>query len=436
LGVKYFRIFLVIFLFLIFTPGITFAEIKPNTLEMGISAGGLFLDPEVLDDNSFQFNLALGTSITKHAGAEITLLNSFDSLFDTPKASFYSFNANYKFFPDSDINPYILLGLGSGTFRENGLNETKFAASGGIGFYFSFWKNIAFRLDFRDYMTFNEIAHNYTASLGVMYVFDYTEPLPPVVSAPSEEPTPYRPEIDTGAEPVSRPIEAEAETSYEPSQPAAAEETPPTSVSRPTRERPATRVTPAAPPTAPAEEQIEPIEEEIEPMEEEALPTQVTRPTRERPVTRVTPVPSPRAERPSERTFEKPSEIVRRAEETPLYKLHVLYKGAMLGIDFPFKDSEINSKSFDLLLELIAYMRPLRVKSILIVPLSSEYESINEILDIGQLRASKIIDIFIRNSDISKESFTIIAPDRSRLEKFYHESEGRTNRVYIIVSFE
>jgi len=89
LGFNYFaKIVFATLLLLIFYPAHVLAEIKPGSIELGLSAGEIFFDPDA-DDNSFQFSLSLGANISKHVGVELSLLNSIDSLSDSLPSNFF-----------------------------------------------------------------------------------------------------------------------------------------------------------------------------------------------------------------------------------------------------------------------------------------------------------------------------------------------------------
>jgi hypothetical protein len=182
-------------------------EIRAGTMEIGLSVGRIFYDSDMNDSDSFFGRIDLGYNLTRNVGIDLSLMDSIQSPSSVPDSTFYTIGAALKMFPDSKINPYFILGAGAGTFNINNSSNSKFVVDGGLGLYYSLSEDLFLKLDARDYMTVNDITHNYTMSVGIVFAFDAfaPSPAPPVevpdqYSKPSREPSPEIREQETGEE--------------------------------------------------------------------------------------------------------------------------------------------------------------------------------------------------------------------------------------------
>jgi hypothetical protein len=130
--------------------------------------------------------------------------------------------------------------------------------------------------------------------------------------------------------------------------------------------------------------------------------------------------------------------IVATLEGIPDDKIVILHKGAQLLIRFPYRSSDIDSESFNLLLQLIFYSSKKDVKTVKIVSYSYDYDELQETKEINDEREIKIRDFIFKHSDIQASKIDIAKQDEGAYLKFKKLAEDNRkdiNRLYIVVSF-
>jgi hypothetical protein len=392
-------------------PVNSYAKIKAGSIETGLSFGWLLVDEEAGSDDKVFGRFDLGFNFTENIGAELSLANSLDSVDHIPDISFYSLALTLNMAPDSDINPYLLLGAGVGNFNTDVIdNESKFAVHGGAGIKFFFDDTWALKIDLRDYMTTDEAAHNFAGSIGLMASFDVFAPEAGGVPFFAEEPAMEK----KGA---MQEGELEKAGGTEPEMAVTEEEAAKSEGIQEIVERP-------EPETAPRSE-VEGIEAESaitgeKPVEGEVVQEMTAQPQRE-----------------TAQIME--AGTVKGLEEVPEDKIVILHKGAQLLVRFPYRRSDIDSELFDLLLQLVSYSSKRDIEAIKIVGYSYDYDEIQAAREINSKRERMIRDFILKHSDVQESKIKIVEQDEETYNKFKTFAEGNQkdiNRLYIVISFD
>jgi hypothetical protein len=364
-------IFLFVLPFFLLSSNVGNAEIKAGSVETGFSLGWLLIDEDIGSDDELFGRFDIGFNFTDNVGVELSLLNTLDSLEYIPDVSFYSLSMTLNMLSDSDINPYILLGVGAGNFNTDIIdNESEFTVNGGAGIKYFFSDKWAVRIDFRDYMTTGDTTHNFAGSIGLMASFDVFAPKAEAVPFFTEEPERDMEEMlgegEVEEAPVDEPVPATTE-----------------------------------------EDGLEPedVQEIIE--EPEAFPVME-------------------------------AGIVATLEGIPDDKIVILHKGAQLLIRFPYRSSDIDSESFNLLLQLISYSSKKDVNTVKIVGYSYDYDELQAAKEINSEREIKIRDFILKHSDIPASKIDIAKQKEGvylKFKKLAEDNRKDINRLYIVVSF-
>ena len=153
------------------------ARVKAYTGEASLSTGRVFFDSSAGSEDRFLGTLQVDLNLTDHFGFQLSFLNSFYSTGGVPDVTFYTFSTVWNIVPKSVLTPYLLLGGGAGTFNTDLLvNQSMFTINAGGGLKYFLDRDVAVKLDFRDYITTGDVTHNYSATLGLVYFFDFSSP--------------------------------------------------------------------------------------------------------------------------------------------------------------------------------------------------------------------------------------------------------------------
>ncbi len=200
-------------------------KIRALTGETALSAGYVLLDDENGSEDRPIAKLDIAFNLSERFGLELSFFNSIESLEEIPELTFYSLSILHYFRADSRWIPYALVGVGSGSFNTDKIeNDNRFLISAGGGIRYFYRNNISFKLDVRDYITTEDGTHNFTTGFGMSYHFDLfsvekqevRQPEPEVEPEPTPAPEP-EPELKPEPEPVHKP-EPEPEPESEPVQ--------------------------------------------------------------------------------------------------------------------------------------------------------------------------------------------------------------------------
>ncbi len=421
---------------LIPTPSI--ADIHAGSGEIGLSFGGLLYDEDVRDEAGSFARLGMGLNFTERFGVELAILNSLDSTDDVPDSTFYTIGAVTHFIPDSDLNPYLLLGFGSGTFNTRAIdNENRYVIDGGLGLRYALNNDFTLKVDVRDYMTLDDVTHNFAASIGIVAVFD--------VFAPSKQGPAHM-----GDEGDRVPVAQEEEEGSEREEEPAARD-----------EGRAVSVTGEEPPSGAVERGVEkPADISAYPTEKEAVtPFHVAGEVMVPAAAEVVEEPQvTAADRPQvngaevipdeeapPRVKERPDYVIPEEGEGPVldedypeHQLVVLHKGAQILIHFPEKSAGLDGELFQVIMQLIAYLKERPVRDVRIVSYSYDFRDPAGNTEISDRRVIALKQFLTEHSAIPAEKIRLLARDRKTFVRFREEAreDGDINKAFIMVSFE
>jgi len=174
----------VIFIFIItlmITQTSVYAGNRAKAATITVGGGGYFFsDDRNLNNTGFPF-LALGYDLTDHWGVD-ALIAGFSTQSKRPldndngrqiRGTLFAFDGVYHFMLDSCVQPYALAGVGILGLSPNGTNANNQGnINAGLGMQLFFHKDIAFRVEARDFYTITSTNNDVFVSGGVSFLFD------------------------------------------------------------------------------------------------------------------------------------------------------------------------------------------------------------------------------------------------------------------------
>jgi len=154
-----------------------FAKIRSGMAEAGLFGGVIMLDDSNGDDDETLAGFDLTIHYTDDWALNISFMNQLSKFDEMPSFNLYTIAGQYKFAPKYRLSPYLLLGLGAGTFiPDPDTNKIRFILTVGGGAKYFIMKRVALKAEIRDYITTNEVNHNIAGTVGIMYIFDLLAP--------------------------------------------------------------------------------------------------------------------------------------------------------------------------------------------------------------------------------------------------------------------
>lgn len=153
----------------------TTAEIKPGAVTLTPSIGGYIFEGNQPLKNAFTYGFGLGYNMDQNWAIE-GVLHFVDTELDYDGSSvdayIYHLDLLHHFQPSEPWVPYIALGLGGITFDpKHGKNDDDFAINYGGGLKYFLSENVAFRLDARHVISFDETYNNLLYTAGLTFSF-------------------------------------------------------------------------------------------------------------------------------------------------------------------------------------------------------------------------------------------------------------------------
>jgi len=138
--------------------------------------------------------------------------------------------------------------------------------------------------------------------------------------------------------------------------------------------------------------------------------------------------------------MEKPEDI--RTHKVPKKlsenRIMVLHKGVQLMIHFPEGSAELNSESYNLLLELLSYSRKKDIREVRIVTYSYDSGSAEKDRRLDRNRSLRIRRFMLEHSTIPETKIVFLRQDveaRRQFQKIARSRKGPRNRSYIEITF-
>jgi len=163
-------------------PGVSRAELKSGVVTFSPMLGGIVMEGDQNVENEVAYSLGLGYNLTEAFGLEAVLAGAEleeDDTDDYIDLVTYRLDALYHFLPDSELVPYVALGVGGYDLY----GSSDFMADYGLGLLYFLAENVALRADVRHLVAFDgsERENNllYTAGLK----FQFAEAAKPVMAA-------------------------------------------------------------------------------------------------------------------------------------------------------------------------------------------------------------------------------------------------------------
>jgi OOP family OmpA-OmpF porin len=194
------------------------SEIKAGSFEVGPFGGYNFFEDRQNLEKHPVFGLRLGYNFTRHFGlegagefirtsvADRTRTDISEGQFGSPNdgvdLTFYHLNLVYHFMPGGKFNPFVLAGFGGAHYRPEISTKDMAAFNVGVGAKYWVTDNIAFRIDFKDYIVteiMQETYHNIGATIGITLAFGGRGKPAPVAKYEA------RPEPQSEAKPEPKP---------------------------------------------------------------------------------------------------------------------------------------------------------------------------------------------------------------------------------------
>lgn len=173
----------------------SFAENKKGDVTLTPFVGGhLFEGNQNIDSDAFSVGLGMAYNLTDHWTAEgvFKFINADEDMpgnNDDIDGRLYHVDALYHFNPTGKFVPYLAAGVGGITLDGNPDGpETSALVNYGAGLKYYFTEKIALRGDVRHLVTFDKHYNNMTYGVGLTFLLDNTEPVPP--PEPVVEPEP------------------------------------------------------------------------------------------------------------------------------------------------------------------------------------------------------------------------------------------------------
>ena len=182
-----YRAALVVAAFVFLLPLSARSEIKAGSFEVSPFAGYNFFQNRQNLEDSFVYGGRLGYNFTKNFGIEAagefiksgvddktktwTNEGQFTSPIDDVDITFYHLDILYHFIPEGNFNPFIVAGYGKAHYSPEINTKDMAVINFGLGAKYWLTDNIAFRLDLRDNMVYDESIHNIEATVGIVFAF-------------------------------------------------------------------------------------------------------------------------------------------------------------------------------------------------------------------------------------------------------------------------
>jgi OOP family OmpA-OmpF porin len=160
---------------LVLTGQTSMAEIRSGAVTLSPSGGGYIFEGNQPLKNAPAYGFGLGYNFDQRWAIE-GVVHFVDTELDydgsNVDAYIYHLDMLYHFQPSEQWVPYVAAGLGGITFNpENGNNDDELAANYGAGLKYFFSENVAFRLDARHVISFDETYNNLLYTAGLSFSF-------------------------------------------------------------------------------------------------------------------------------------------------------------------------------------------------------------------------------------------------------------------------
>ena len=151
------------------------SDIELGRFSLSASVGGYFFEGDQGLKNNILYGFGLGYRFSRHWSAE----GRFDFLKTETRpgglgvsAYLYRLESLYHFFRSKRLEPYAAAGIGVISLNPaGGAGDTDFLVNYGIGAKYYIGNRVALRADLRHLIPFDDLKHNFAASLGVEFFF-------------------------------------------------------------------------------------------------------------------------------------------------------------------------------------------------------------------------------------------------------------------------
>jgi OOP family OmpA-OmpF porin len=178
---RHILVFFAVALATAFVPGLSQAEIRPNTLTLSPFAGYYIFEGKQSLKDSPTYGLAVGYNLTEHWGFEgvAGYLKSDIKGVDNNDADVYNIHLDvlYHFSPDRELVPYVAAGVGwigtTGLGSAYESDNAMFNYGGGLKYFLT--DDIALRADVRhllvdgDYQRDSHVFNNVSCTVGLTF---------------------------------------------------------------------------------------------------------------------------------------------------------------------------------------------------------------------------------------------------------------------------
>jgi Outer membrane protein beta-barrel domain len=176
------RFIFIVIVTLVMTQTSVYAGNRAKTATVTVGGGGYFFaNDRNLNDTGLAF-LSLGYDLTDHWGVD-ALITGFSTQSKRPldnnngrqiRGSLFAFDGVYHLMLDSCVQPYALAGVGIIGLSPNGTNANNQGnINAGLGVQLFFHRDIAFRVEARDFYTMTSSFNDVFVSGGVSFLFDF-----------------------------------------------------------------------------------------------------------------------------------------------------------------------------------------------------------------------------------------------------------------------
>jgi len=174
--------------------GSALAGMRAGSFSFIPQVGYLWLDNDLQLDDAPLYGVGFGYNCTEHLGAEFFFGYAGadnQALGGDADIWLYRVDALYHFRPDQPLVPYLAVGVGGlSVDREHGKSDTDALFDWGGGVKYFFHQNLGLRFDLRHLINFGPPGNNFSATVGLEYLFGGARKVAMEPPAPAPEPVP------------------------------------------------------------------------------------------------------------------------------------------------------------------------------------------------------------------------------------------------------